>query len=122
MKLEQPPRSSTVDAVRAHLLQSLRRPPSPRSVARALGLSARTLQRRLAARGTTFRRVLTALRIDMARTMLRNAEASVAEIAEAVGFERVSSLSRAFAACTGEPPLAYRKRVRAAAPGGLPAG
>lgn len=67
------------------------------SAARAagiLGLSARTLQRRLAQRGTTFQRVLDDLRLQLVREHLPRPGMSLAELAPILGFSEASAVSR----------------------------
>jgi AraC-like DNA-binding protein len=60
-----------------------------------LGLSRRTLVRRLAAAGTTFRTLLDANLKERARQMLADAKLSRDEMAKTLGFEDPTSFSRA---------------------------
>jgi AraC-like DNA-binding protein len=78
------------------------------NVAAAMGLSRRSLQRKLAAEGTTFEKVLDALRRRMALDYLNGRKASVNEIAYLVGFSEAASFSRAFKRWTGTTPRALR--------------
>ena len=63
--------------------------------ARLLSLHPRTLQRRLAAEGTTFEDQLDAVRRDAAHRLLTTTTLPVGQVASMVGFEEQSSLSHA---------------------------
>ncbi len=91
--------------VRAHLTEDL----SVSTIAAALGLTPRSLQRRLSEEGQVLRDLVTATRIEAARDLLVQSTAPIASIASAVGFRQTSSFSRAFAAHTGQTAQAYRK-------------
>ncbi|HSD90128.1 MAG TPA: AraC family transcriptional regulator ligand-binding domain-containing protein [Kofleriaceae bacterium] len=97
-----------VDQVRAHVREWIRDSPEADEVARALGLSTRTLQRRLGEEGTSFRDVVLAVKIDVAKELLEQPQLSIAEVASAVGFTRVPAFSRAFSQRTGMTPTAFR--------------
>jgi len=81
-------------------------------VARRLGISTRTLQRRLIARGATFREVLHAVRRDRATRELVESDRSISEIATRLGYRAPSELHRAFHRWTGMAPTAYRRTRR----------
>ena len=97
-----------VDQVRAHVREWIRESPEAEEVARALGLSTRTLQRRLGEEGTSFRDVVLAVKMDVAKELLEQPQLSIAEVASAVGFARVPAFSRAFSQRTGMTPTAFR--------------
>jgi AraC-like DNA-binding protein len=80
------------------------------SVARALGLSPRSLHRRLREEGTSFRAVKAALRRDLALARLAKGGESVAAIAASLGYSEPSAFFRAFTAWTGEAPSVHRRR------------
>ena len=82
------------------------------AAARALGISARTLQRQLGEDGTNFRAELRAARLLVARRLLALPDAKVEAVAAAVGCESASSFVRLFRAEYGETPAAWRDRVR----------
>lgn len=76
-------------------------------IATQLGMSRRTLHRRLKAEGTTFQSVLDDLRQDRAIYLLRRRQLSVNEVAYLVGFAEPSSFTRAFKRWTGHSPRAF---------------
>lgn len=73
-------------------------------VARRLGVSARTFQRRLRDEGTSFQDVVRATREELALHYLQRTRLSSSEIAFLLGFEEPSSFFRAFQAWTGRTP------------------
>jgi AraC-like DNA-binding protein len=78
-------------------------------VARELGVSARTLQRRLADEGTSLRALLLQVRVDLGRVHLRDGRTSNAEIARALGYTDSTAFWRAFKASTGAAPSEFRR-------------
>ncbi|RLQ20171.1 helix-turn-helix domain-containing protein [Seongchinamella sediminis] len=73
-----------------------------------LGMSGRSLQRKLSAEGVTFNQVLSETRCDLARSYLGEAGGpSLAEVAFLLGFSDSSSFSRAFHRWTGIAPSAF---------------
>jgi AraC-like DNA-binding protein len=80
-------------------------------LARRLGLSERTLQRRLSERGLSFSDVLTEARKLKAMGMLGTDTLGVAEIAWRLGYSDVTSFNHAFRRWTGVSPNRYRADV-----------
>jgi AraC-like DNA-binding protein len=78
-------------------------------VARRLGMSPRTLQRRLRDEGTTFAAVLRGIRQDMAPPLLRDGRLAVSEVAFLLGYEDPGSFQRAFRRWAGRSPRAFRR-------------
>lgn len=102
-----------VDRVRATLLETLPTgQASVQVVARRLGVSTRTLQRRLQDEGATFQDTLDAVRDSLARHYLRTTFMSSAEISFMLGFEDSNSFARAFQTWTGKTPQALRAEIR----------
>ncbi len=105
--------ASTTERVRAALLELL---PAGRTgmrdVGRSLAMSTRTLQRRLAAEGTTFQAVLASTREALARHYLADDAISTTEISFLLGYADPSSFYRAFHDWTGLTP--ERARIGAA--------
>ena len=83
--------------------------PALEGVGRGLGLSPRTLQRRLRAEGTTLSAVLTQLRHDLALPLLRDGRLAVAEVAFLLGYEDPSAFHRAFRRWARRSPRAFRR-------------
>lgn len=104
-------RVDVVEAVATRIRSSLARAPAAAETARALGVSLRTLQERLQARGTTYRRLVDEARQARAQELLADPAMTVEAVAEAVGFRSVSSFSRFFRGRTGQPPAAWRRAV-----------
>lgn len=80
-------------------------------VSERLGISTRTLQRKLQAEGTSFQQQLNHTRELMAKTYLANVNLSIEEIAYLLGYQDVSSFQRAFGSWTSMNPTEYRKNV-----------
>lgn len=74
------------------------------TLSRKLGLSARTLQRRLQEEGTTYQRTLDEVRTELAQHYLTRSAMSSAEIAFLLGFEDPNSFFRAYQRWTGKTP------------------
>ncbi|WP_116121905.1 AraC family transcriptional regulator [Paraburkholderia sp. BL6669N2] len=81
-------------------------------VCRKLGVSTRTLQRKLKTEGTSFQETLDVLRESLAKHYLTNSSMSGAEISFLLGFEDPNSFARAFQAWTGKTPQAARLALR----------
>jgi AraC-like DNA-binding protein len=81
-----------------------------REIAQRLGVSERTLTRLLASEGCTFSGILDALRLDLAKSYLREQDLPISEVAWLLGFQSVSAFFHAFKRWTGKTP----KQVRSA--------
>ncbi|OON62232.1 AraC family transcriptional regulator [Massilia sp. KIM] len=79
-------------------------------VAEDLGMSARTLQRKLAEAGVSFQQVLDALRYALARDYLRQRELGLVDIAFLLGFQEQSAFTHAFREWSGMNPGAWREQ------------
>jgi AraC-like DNA-binding protein len=86
------------------------------AVARDLGTSVRTLQRRLAAAGVSYQRALDQSRCEVAERHLGDASLSIAEVSWLMGYSEPSAFHRAFKRWRGLSPQAFRHRPRATAP------
>jgi AraC-like DNA-binding protein len=97
-----------VGAVKAILIDQIATPPKLDEVAKQLGLSSRSLRRKLAESGTSYKKVLDAIRMKMATKLLKDTDAPVASIAYELGFGNASDFGRAFKRCNGVSPSAVR--------------
>ncbi|MEO0971513.1 MAG: AraC family transcriptional regulator [Pseudomonadota bacterium] len=82
--------------------------PTLTHTARALGLSARTLQRRLAAQDLRYQHLVDRARQHVAEKLLGETDYSLAEIAFLTGFSEQSAFNRAFRRWSGQTPRSYR--------------
>ena len=80
-------------------------------IARRLGMSQRTLARRLALAGVTFAEVLDELRSDLARRYLSDPDRSVSQIAWLLGYQEASAFTHAFKRWTGKTPSEMRSQT-----------
>lgn len=84
-------------------------------VADDLGLGVRTLQRRLADAGTTFRHLCEEASMEEAERLLQKTNIPVAEIAHRLGYSEPSSFSRAVFNWFGVRPSTLRPKAKALA-------
>jgi len=73
-------------------------------ISQRLGVSPRTLERRLACEGMTFSRVLDELRFDLARRYLQERDMPISEVAWLLGYRESSAFNHAFKRWTGKTP------------------
>jgi AraC-like DNA-binding protein len=110
--------SDTAERVRGALLELL---PSGRSsvadVGKTLGMSRRSLQRKLSREDTTFQGLLDETREALARHYLGQTALSTAEISFLLGYDDPSSFFRAFQRWTGETPETIRTQLRRSSEG-----
>lgn len=85
--------------------------PTLQDVAQELGLSARTLQRRLTDSGITFQQVVEETRRELARHYLKQRAVELNEAAFLLGFEDANSFFRAFQGWEGTSPGEWRTRA-----------
>jgi len=78
-------------------------------IASRLGVSPRTLARRLAAEGLTFATVLERLRSELARRYLQDEDLPISRIAWLLGYSEVSSFTHAYKRWTGSTPRDARE-------------
>lgn len=82
--------------------------PDMDTLARRLGMSARSLRRRLASEGTSFHVVVSHAMGELACNVLREQHTTIQEAAFRLGFSEVSSFHRAFKRWTGRTPMQFR--------------
>jgi AraC-like DNA-binding protein len=99
------------DQIRTILRRTIAgRRPVVDEVARDLGLSVRTLQRRLGDLGVSFQEIVEDTRRAMARHYLRQSDVELKETAYLLGYEDTNSFFRAFQGWEGTTPGAWRSR------------
>lgn len=81
---------------------------SKNCVAQHLGISARSLHRRLQEAGTSYQSLLDTVRIDLARAHLLASKASTAELSTGLGFSTPQAFMRWFRQLEGITPNQYR--------------
>jgi AraC-like DNA-binding protein len=84
---------------------------SDAKVAESLYMSNRTLQRKLQEQGTSFKKILTEVRHELALKYIQDHQMTLTELSFQLGFSEVSSFSRAFKNWTGQAPRDYRNSV-----------
>lgn len=87
----------------------LTRRPTMEEMADRLGISARTLQRKLETEGTSYSRIYTELRITMAEKLLRRTDMSLSEISYLSGFNDSAYFCREFKKKYNMTPKSYRQ-------------
>ena len=82
--------------------------PSSAMIAEKLGISSRTLQRKLGEEGTQYKDVLNDLRLELALYFLKNTDLSLEAIAHELGYSEGRSFYRSFKQWTGRTAGSYR--------------
>ncbi|MGN0254508.1 MAG: AraC family transcriptional regulator ligand-binding domain-containing protein [Chordicoccus sp.] len=85
-------------------------------VAEKLGLSKRTLQRKLSEEKTTFQKQLNSTREILAIHYIRNTNMTTNDMAYLLGYAELNSFLRAFTVWTGKSITEYRKEIGTAGP------
>ena len=103
-----PNRESLVDQVKSLIISEFHGgDPSLEGSAAQLGLTARTLQRKLRDQGTSYHELLDQLRQETALRYMQNPKMSICEVAYLLGFSEPSSFHRAFRRWTGKTPKQF---------------
>ncbi|OAF09799.1 hypothetical protein AYJ54_11360 [Bradyrhizobium centrolobii] len=98
-------------AVHAVIVASLRHGDATLdSTARALKISARTLQRHLGRMGTSHSEMLAKARLHIACRLLVDSSKRLSDIAKFLGYTNASSFSRAFVRLMKVQPVIYRRQ------------
>jgi AraC-like DNA-binding protein len=100
--------ASVEHLARLELLEGV---PMIQNICRRLGLSHRTLQRRLAQSGTHFEDIRRGVVLARADALLRRSRPSITEIAFELGYSDPAHFARAIVNWTGETPSARRRRL-----------
>ncbi len=102
-------RTRAVNAIAASLPHGNAR---ANTIAKSLGLSQRTLARRLTQEGTNFSSLLHEVRCELSARYLTDKSLSISQIAWLLGFQDVGAFSHAFKRWTGKPPRAAAALLR----------
>jgi AraC-like DNA-binding protein len=78
-------------------------------IGQLMGMSKRTLTRRLSENGLTYRDLIKKTQEEVSKDLLKNSDESIAEIAFETGFSEQSAFSRAFKNWTGFSPADFRR-------------
>jgi AraC-like DNA-binding protein len=78
------------------------------SVSRELGISERSLRRRLEDEGSKLQQIISQTRYEIARQLLLSTHLSIAEIAASLQYQDTNAFSRAFKRWAGISPLRWR--------------
>ncbi|WP_201714643.1 AraC family transcriptional regulator [Rossellomorea arthrocnemi] len=106
---EQPRSPSITETVKWIMKRSLAGGrPDIQTIANELGISDRTLQRRLTEEGTSFKHMLVNVRHEEAREYLADPSLDIKEVAFLIGYEDQNSFYRAFHRWEGATPLQWR--------------
>jgi AraC-like DNA-binding protein len=88
-------------------------------VAKELGMSCRTLQRRITEEGSSFRQLLSDARRELARLYLHHPSLGLSKTASLLGYEDPNSFLRAFRVWEGVTPTEWRAMQRGGTPGSV---
>ncbi len=102
-------RGHFVDDVRMLIISRPGFFPDIEFVAEKLGISVRTLRRRLKAEGTTYRKLLDEIRFELAREYLAKTRLPVEEISVLLGYTEQGNFSHAFRRWGGQSPRSWRQ-------------
>ncbi len=112
-----PPEDHT-SRMRALLLEELPRGMTTKDeAARRMGVSPRTLTRRLQQEGVSFRELLEDVRQQLARAWLTDPSVAIHEVAYLLGYSEPSTFHRSFRRWTGQTPAVWRREAGASAVG-----
>ena len=96
------------ERVQRYLAERLPQAATADGAAGALGVSVRTLHRRLAEEGATFQRIKDEFRRERALHLLTKEGTPISHVSEQLGFDSVAAFHRAFRGWTGDTPGAFR--------------
>ena len=80
--------------------------------AELLAMHRRTLSRHLKGSGLGYRAITNEIRFEIARQLLQDTQASLAQISAALGYSEASAFTRAFRRWSGQTPTAWRAEGR----------
>ena len=104
--------------IRATLINRNGRYPGLEAVAQKLNMSPRTIRRRMASHGVSFRKILDDVLRREAMTLLSDTALSIEQVADRLGYSDPANFTRAFHRWTATTPSAYRAGAAVPAGGG----
>jgi len=99
-------------SVREALLINLARPMGLDAVAKRLKMAPRTLRRKLREEGTSYRKIVDELRMQVSIKYLRDTDLTIVDIASALGFSDAGNFRQAFWRWTKAAPTEFRDEAR----------
>ncbi len=107
--------ANLVDCVSALLAQEIEQGQQPvrDRIAESLGMSARSLHRKLEESGHSFRGLLDTVRLEIARRSLQHSDTPVGMVAQQLGFQESQSFIRWFRRQVGTTPGEFRQQKSA---------
>lgn len=97
------------DRVRSALRKKGSQFPAQEQVCKDLGMTCRSMARKLADEGVTYRDIVNSERVEIAKCLLCSSEHSILRISEQLGYSDASNFARAFKKHTGISPVAFRQ-------------
>lgn len=94
----------------SRLLWAYTPPPSREQLADMLGVSTRTLARRLKGAGTSYAVLLRRVQSERAKNYLRHTSTPIVDIADRMGYSDPAAFTRAFQSWTGVTPARWRRQ------------
>lgn len=85
--------------------------PRKDALSESIGMTSRTMQRRLKEEGCSYQEILNELRHELALDLLENTDLSLEEIGHRLGFQEPRSFHRSFKSWTGQTPGYFRKNT-----------
>lgn len=99
-------RTGIAGAVRSQLLRDPARVPAMRAIASGMHIGERTLHRRLAREGTSYRALLDEVRETLAKELLTNGF-TVKEVSDRLGYSEPAAFTHAYTRWRGAPPSTH---------------
>ena len=110
---QRPRQQDLIHSVREYVVQHLAKGAAPfEAVARHVGMSGKTLERRLGERGTSYRALVDGVRFGLAKHYLVDTDFRLQQIAYLLGYSEPAPLVRAFRRWAGRTPRQYREQCR----------
>ena len=103
---------SLVDQVKQHLEHTLIHNPKVSQIAAMLGISERSLQRKLKLQKMSFQQILSGVRLQQAYDYLQYSNLSIVQISQLLGFKEQSSFNHFFLTESGTSPKQHKTKMQ----------